>query len=1156
MQRVVWAVCLTLLAVGSVGMAATISVDDDGGADYTSIQEAIDNATSGDTIEVAAGTYREYVHVNKDGLTIEGAGIDQTVIDLDGLTPYWHYPGSSSYASRAGVLMSGYGSPDEIIEGVTFSGFTVMNAGLNPPGGGAYPEFYDGNADGRDDVRGIGVHNGKDVVIQNCKAVYNGYDGINVGKARNTSLKQSEAITIDACIASNNPNNGITIGSYKGAVTVTNNTCQNNGMPHPSDPSREYVGTGILVSGRSKTRLASGVISGNTVSGNGFIGINLKNYIDGMVIEDNTVTGHNSDEDGAGIFFYDWGNPEYCTNITVQSNLVTGNIRGIVAYYASNTLITGNTITTDSGSFDPGQAGIKLDHAESITVSGNFIGTTGDLEGNGIRLSGGSHDNTIAGNEIEGADFLAIYLSSPGDNNAFTGNAINGATLAAVGVREAGTGNTFSGTAVVDTPWFWYTDYSVETVVEEFASPGDTVFVDTGTYTERVDGSPGDDLVIAGAGAESVVWESPSNDWAFYSTLSGSTDTTEYEFSGITFAGADITGGRTKGGGILVNRANNGGELYLLVHDNRFTENSTAPGGWVSSLLLCHNRGVARDGTTGLGPVRIYDNVDETTGGVCMSNSRAFDIFSNTFDGGADALFIGYGCPENTTVGDHYIYLNDFTNQEGSEPSIYMGYWGSGSGMTFLPNIALLNTFEDSDNAIEYGMDSAISYPGDLFSLNSFENIDDLALEVAGAHAGAVEATFNWWGSDDGPTHAANPDGDGVGVSDNVIYSPWLGSDPDADPGTRGVQLLGPVHIVVDDVGPVPTEQTYDVPSGLGLPVSGSVSLPADYMNRAIGAANLIPTADTIEVRHGTYDASEPITDDVEIVSEVGSAAHTTLTGLVEIKASGVLLGRLRQGFSIRGPVSVGAGVDATTIHINWNDLYDILTNNGDGMLDATFNFWGEGSGTVGLVDIHPVLPETSDTIIGYMDDHNLSPTQAIDYSKLSGRMNGESALAVLGLMETFGFSMQEAIQIVREYGRQRIGIAIGRSRGDFEEFFLNLVGYGSDGGLGGGGGGAVGVSGLPLFMIGETIPLELQVLHPVTGEPTDDVAVNFSVVRTLDDGSPEIVAFGAMSYDADLGLYTFGFDSSGLEPGIYDVYIGVAGLGESHHMQIEVAAP
>ncbi len=159
-------------------------------------------------------------------------------------------------------------------------------------------------------------------------------------------------------------------------MTITTNTCTNNGSPHTADPTREYQGTGIQVTGSSSSKVMSGTISGNTCS-DSFIGIHMAKYIDSVTVEDNTVTGCNRDEDGAGIFFYYWGKPELCKNDLVKNNTVTGNIRGIIAYYASDSTIEGNTITTDSGSFDPGQAAIKLDNANNIEVKNNTVSCDG-----------------------------------------------------------------------------------------------------------------------------------------------------------------------------------------------------------------------------------------------------------------------------------------------------------------------------------------------------------------------------------------------------------------------------------------------------------------------------------------------------------------------------------------------------------------------------------------------------------------------------------------------------------------------------------------------------------------------------------------------------------------------------------------------------------
>ncbi|VVB93581.1 Periplasmic copper-binding protein (NosD) [uncultured archaeon] len=72
---------LVLLLAGGAG-AATITVDDSGGADYIRIQDAINNAASDDTILVYEGTYFEHVNVTKQ-LILRGmeTGAGKPVVD-------------------------------------------------------------------------------------------------------------------------------------------------------------------------------------------------------------------------------------------------------------------------------------------------------------------------------------------------------------------------------------------------------------------------------------------------------------------------------------------------------------------------------------------------------------------------------------------------------------------------------------------------------------------------------------------------------------------------------------------------------------------------------------------------------------------------------------------------------------------------------------------------------------------------------------------------------------------------------------------------------------------------------------------------------------------------------------------------------------------
>ena len=75
------ATLLFLVFVSDESEAATITVDKFGGADYTNITQAVDNASASDTIKVAARTYHDTVEVDKT-LTILGGneGVDAGAI--------------------------------------------------------------------------------------------------------------------------------------------------------------------------------------------------------------------------------------------------------------------------------------------------------------------------------------------------------------------------------------------------------------------------------------------------------------------------------------------------------------------------------------------------------------------------------------------------------------------------------------------------------------------------------------------------------------------------------------------------------------------------------------------------------------------------------------------------------------------------------------------------------------------------------------------------------------------------------------------------------------------------------------------------------------------------------------------------------------------
>ncbi|MHC4498365.1 MAG: right-handed parallel beta-helix repeat-containing protein, partial [Planctomycetota bacterium] len=111
------AVPVLLLAVACAAAGRTITVDDDGPADFNNIQAAIDDANNGDEIVVADGVYtgagNRDIDFNGLAITVRSEkGASTCIIDCNG---------SESEPHRAFVFQSGEG-PDSVIDGFTIKG--------------------------------------------------------------------------------------------------------------------------------------------------------------------------------------------------------------------------------------------------------------------------------------------------------------------------------------------------------------------------------------------------------------------------------------------------------------------------------------------------------------------------------------------------------------------------------------------------------------------------------------------------------------------------------------------------------------------------------------------------------------------------------------------------------------------------------------------------------------------------------------------------------------------------------------------------------------------------------------------------------------------------------------------------------------------------
>jgi parallel beta-helix repeat protein len=210
----------------------TLTVDKSGGANYTKIQDAINNASNGDAILVYSGTYYEYVDVNKQ-LILRGIddGSGMPVVDVHGY--------ENGTVSRSAITLSA--------NGIVLEGFKAINLG-----------------------NGILLNFSNNSILSGNIASNNKYGyGIFLQYSRNNTLigniANSNLDGIQLEYSNNNTLTGNTANSNQnGIVLVVSN---NNTLSNSSINSNIY---GIYLGDSSNNML-----SGNTANSDSQYGISL-----------------------------------------------------------------------------------------------------------------------------------------------------------------------------------------------------------------------------------------------------------------------------------------------------------------------------------------------------------------------------------------------------------------------------------------------------------------------------------------------------------------------------------------------------------------------------------------------------------------------------------------------------------------------------------------------------------------------------------------------------------------------------------------------------------------------------------------------------------------------------------------------------------------
>jgi hypothetical protein len=340
----------TLMTIADPAAAATtLKVDDNGtecpDATYTTIQAAVDAASSGDTIKVCPGTYPESVSVNKT-LTLEGAqaGVDartgrsdplaEAIVDPpdSGFTPGFNV--TASDVTIDGFTVQGADNDAGILLSSTSSGYQILNniiqnntIGLYPGSSGTtetliqHNLFKSNNVPGAAGGSGIYVDTGsRNMSVDENKFTGNETASINFAGAAGTQS--------DLSITNNEADNSIVLFNSE-SVNITGNTVNLN---------QPFSGSGVFVGG------------GN----------------DGVFIADNTIiNGLGSAVSVSDLF------PGPNSNIEVIENVLENNARGIsIASGALADPLEAHFNRLDSNT----QAGIRNNSNTAVNAENNWWG--------------------------------------------------------------------------------------------------------------------------------------------------------------------------------------------------------------------------------------------------------------------------------------------------------------------------------------------------------------------------------------------------------------------------------------------------------------------------------------------------------------------------------------------------------------------------------------------------------------------------------------------------------------------------------------------------------------------------------------------------------------------------------------------------------------
>lgn len=392
------------------------------------IQQGVDIAATGATVNVAGGTYEEQVEIGKN-LSLKGAGLGiTTIVAPDALATTFTPAG---YPYPIAPVIYGHDATDINISDLTVDGASKGNANNRFAGIGFH------NAGGLIDAVSIkNVKNDPFDGVQGGYGIFAYNDGVSTTlNIKNSNIKNFQKNGImfgGAGLSGTIAGNKVTGRGATGTIAQNGIVILNGAVANVKDnlisdfgyTNDDAAATGVLLSGAGEgTR-----VHHNTITGTGYdVGIYAASGSNSVDIYNNDITGSADGIDVVG-----------SNDVKISTNTIIDAVYdGIYVSNVDGSEVSGNTIKNS------GDDGIEIEDSSGVvSVTGNTVdGTTGGHESNGLAIAN-TDGVIVSGNTIKNTDWNNINVVGA-DGTQITGNTLeNSRSASGIGIWT-GSDNSF-----------------------------------------------------------------------------------------------------------------------------------------------------------------------------------------------------------------------------------------------------------------------------------------------------------------------------------------------------------------------------------------------------------------------------------------------------------------------------------------------------------------------------------------------------------------------------------------------------------------------------------------------------------------------------------------------------------------------------------------